>query len=42
MDIQTFAMICAGFGMAATVVYIVLGFKGIKTLQDIRERRSQR
>ena len=32
-------MICAGFAIVATVIYIVLGFKGVKTLQDIRERQ---
>lgn len=41
MDTQTFAMICAGFAMVATVIYIVLGFAGIKTLRDMRERLGQ-
>jgi uncharacterized membrane protein YuzA (DUF378 family) len=42
MDTQTLAMICAGFAMIATVIYIVLGFTGVKALQDIRERFSRR
>ena len=42
MDTQTFAMICAGFAMVATVIYILIGFTGVKALQDIRDRLSRR
>ncbi len=37
MDMQVIAMIAAGIGIVATIVYIALGLVGIKTLQDIRE-----
>ena len=41
METQTIAMIAAGFGIVATVVYVVLGIAGIKTLRDIRDRLAR-
>ena len=42
MNTQTIAMVAAGFGVIATVVYMLLGIAGIKTLRDIRDRLGQR
>ena len=43
MDTQTVAVIAAGIGVAATIVFAVLALAGVKTLQDIRDqlRRSR-
>ena len=42
MDIQTFAVIAAVIGFLATLIYLGLGFLGIRTLQDIRNHLAQR
>ncbi len=42
MDVQTFAMIAAGIGVVTTIIYVTLGFFGIKTLQDIRDQMRKR
>jgi uncharacterized membrane protein YuzA (DUF378 family) len=42
MNTQTIAMVAAGFGVIATLVYMLLGIAGIKTLRDIRDRLGQR
>jgi hypothetical protein len=34
---NTIAMIAAGVGVVATIIYILLGVKGVKTLSDIRD-----
>lgn len=38
MNTHLIAEICAGIAVAATVVYIIIGFKGIKLLRDIRDQ----
>lgn len=42
MNTQTIAMVAAGFGVIATVVYMLLGIAGIKALRDIRDRLGHR
>jgi hypothetical protein len=42
MDMQTFAVIAAVIGFLATLVYLGLGFLGVRTLQDIRKHLTQR
>lgn len=42
MNTQTIAMVAAGLGVIATVVYVLLGIAGIKTLRGIRDRLGQR
>jgi hypothetical protein len=42
MNTQTIAMVAAGFGVIATLVYVLLGIAGIRTLRDIRDRLGQR
>jgi hypothetical protein len=37
MDTETIAVVAAGIGVVATVVYLALGFAGIRTLRDIRD-----
>ncbi len=41
MDTQTIAMIAAGIGVVATIVYLALGVIGVKTLRDIRDQRGK-
>ncbi|NDJ86192.1 MAG: hypothetical protein GYB66_09930 [Chloroflexi bacterium] len=38
MDIQTIAVILAIVGLVATIGYFVLGYRGIKALEAIRDR----
>lgn len=41
MDVQTIAVIAAGLGVVGTVVWVVLGVKGLRTLGQIRDRLSE-
>lgn len=38
MNVHLIAEICAGIAVAATIVYMVIGVKGIKLLRDIRDQ----
>lgn len=38
MNVHLIAEICAGVGVAATIIYMVIGVKGIRLLQDIRDK----
>jgi hypothetical protein len=42
MDTQTIGVIAAGIGVIATVIYLTLGFLGIRTLKDIRDNLRRR
>lgn len=37
VDVQTIAIICAGIGVLASVVFAVLGALGVRSLWDIRD-----
>lgn len=38
---ETLAVIAAGLGVLASIVYMLLWLKGIKTLQEIRDALSK-
>lgn len=42
MNSHLIAEICAGIAVVATVIYIVLGFKGINLLRDIRNQMKNK
>jgi hypothetical protein len=41
MNTQTIALICAGLGVAFSLVYVALGVAGIKLLRDLRDRTGR-
>lgn len=38
MNVHLIAEICAGVAVAATIIYVVIGVKGIRLLRDIRDQ----
>jgi hypothetical protein len=42
MNTETVAMIAAGLGVAGSIVWLVLGFLGLRTLRDVRDHLARR
>lgn len=42
MNIHLIAEICAGIAVVATVVYTIIGVKGIQILRDIRDQQKNK
>ncbi|MGI8643761.1 MAG: hypothetical protein ACR2LS_06565 [Thermomicrobiales bacterium] len=38
MDIETLGIVAAGIGVVATIAYLVLGVKVVRSLRDIRDQ----
>jgi hypothetical protein len=41
MNTQTVALVCAGIGVIFSVVYMVLGIRGVSLLRHIRDRMDR-